>query len=318
MIAVFLGLVVDFFIGDPHSWPHPVIAIGKLINSLEQVLYKGKYRKVLGGVLVILNLLIISGIILGLRYVLSFNRYLLLVFDVYCIFSAMAYRSLMDAGKVVYDELLKKNIVGARKKIAMFVSRDTQSLSYEQIIKTLIETLSENFVDGIVSPLLFCLFGQLVFGQGVLFIWIYKGINTMDSMIAYKNDKYFDFGFVAAKVDDLANWIPARISGILLLISGGLLHMNVRRGYTILKKDHDKSASPNAGYPESAVAGLLGIQLGGAYSYFGELEKKPTIGEVEEDVELKHVRQTQYLVALTYLLLVIIVFSTMVFTVLDI
>lgn len=307
MIAISLGLLLDLIIGDPRGWPHPVIWIGKVIDTLEGLLYKKNHRKLLGGVLVVCNLAIISVLILGIRFLLAFNPYVLLFFDVIAIASAMAYKSLMGAGKLVLNELKKGDLQGARREIAMFVSRDTAELTEEQVAKTLIETLSENLVDGILAPLMFCIVGQVAFGQGVLFIWLYKGINTMDSMIAYKNDQYMDFGYVAAKLDDVANWLPARLSALAMLLAGLVCGMDVRRGFKVLLKDHGNSASPNAGYPESVVAGLLGIQLGGPYAYFGQLLNKPTIGEPIETVTFGHIKLTQKIGTITYLLIAICV-----------
>lgn len=175
-------------------------------------------------------------------------------------------------------------------------------MTEDQVVKTVIETVSENTVDGILSPLFYCVVGQLLFRQGVLFLWLYKAINTMDSMVAYKNERYMEFGFVAAKVDDVANWLPARLSGVMLLVAGGMCGMDVRNGWKTLLRDSGNSVSPNAGYPESVAAGLTGIRLGGDYPYFGKMVRKPLIGEAIETPEVGHIRKVERLVLVNHML----------------
>lgn len=312
MIIILLGIIVDFFVGDPNHWYHPVIAIGNLINKIEGLIYSKNQGKLRGLILVVCVLGSITLVILGVRYMLSFNKVLLMIFDIYAIFSGIAYKSLIDASKSIRDELDEiasegENLGLAREKIAMFVSRQTDQLTREQILKTTIETVSENTIDGIVSPLFYAIIGQYFFGQGVLFIWIYKGINTMDSMIAYKNDKYMDFGFVAAKVDDVANWLPARVGSIIMLLTGVFLKLDVNNGYKTLMSDHKKSVSPNAGYPESVTAGLLGISLGGLYPYFGKMIEKPIIGKAINPVTIKSVIDSEKILSVTISIIVVVV-----------
>lgn len=312
MIVILCAIVIDYIVGDPQGWYHPVIAIGLLINKLEGLLYsksQGKFR----GLLIVIGVLgTITLVICGVRYALSFNRLLLFIFDIYAVFAGIAYKSLMDASKSVRSEFesndhsTEENLVNARGKIAMFVSRQTEKLTSEQVIKTLIETVSENTIDGIVSPLFYAIIGQLLFGQGVLFIWLYKGINTMDSMIAYKNDKYMDFGFVAAKVDDVANYIPARLGSLFMLLAGFILRLDYKNGWKILIRDHTKSVSPNAGFPESVTAGLIGVSLGGLYPYFGEMIEKPIIGDDKVEVSVQSVIDTERIVLVTLNLIVLI------------
>lgn len=325
MIIIVLAIIVDYFVGDPNGWYHPVIAIGNMIKSYEKILYSKDHGKFCGLLLVIGVLATITVFIVGVRYLLGFNQFLLFVFDVYAVFAGLAFKSLIDASKSVrkefshidsneedtssqeYLDIEAQSLDNARSKIAMFVSRQTDKLTKEQILKTLIETVSENTIDGIVSPLFYAIIGQFFFGQGVLFIWLYKGINTMDSMIAYKNDKYMDFGFVAAKVDDLANLLPARLGSLIMLAAGGFLKLDLRNGYKILVRDHKKSVSPNAGYPESVTAGLLGISLGGLYPYFGKMIEKPIIGEDKVEVSVQSVIDTERIVLLTLNIIFILV-----------
>ena len=309
MIALLVGLIVDMMIGDPEHWTHPVRWIGKLIQTLEKSLYRFRQKRFTGGVLVFLLMGIVSLVILSVNLLLEKLSigWLSILFHSYAFFAGIAFGSLIRIIDKVIRPFRQGKMDIARKELSYYVSRETKELSEEQILKTIIETLSENTVDGIIAPVFYGFIGELFFGQGILFIWIYKSINTMDSMIGYKNSRYSDFGFCAAKLDDVINFLPARIGSLLLLVAGGLCGYNMLRGFKIMLRDHAKTASPNAGYPESAIAGLLGIQIGGTYTYFGKPIQKETLGEAIEAIHINHVYMTKKIIWMTQLCIVLIV-----------
>lgn len=307
MIYLSVCMILDFILGDPFTWPHPVIYIGKLINKLEQILYKRKYKKLVGFILVLTTLLTIFMIIEILYYIVSFNYLIKNIFIIYALYSAIAYRSLIKASDEVFRELKNNSIQKARLKLSYIVGRDTGQLNEEEIVKGTIETVAENTIDGIIAPIFYSLIGLVIFNKPVHFIWIYKGINTMDSMIGYMNDKYIDFGYCAAKLDDIVNYVPARIGSVLMIISGSILGLSTKNSIKIYIRDRYKHKSPNSAHSESVVAGLLNIQLGGDNKYFGKLVKKPTIGDDIRVVELEDIKKTQLIVTVTYMIVFILI-----------
>ncbi len=302
MIYLVIGMVVDAFIGDPKKLYHPVIAIGKWIKWLESKLYhkEGIFQ---GALLVIGVLGAISVVYAGLYSLMQSLPFLKPIFSIYFFFAGLAYRSLIDAGEEIKLPLRKGDIDEARKKMGYYVSRDTQSLNQAQIIRTTIETLSENTIDGIIAPLFFGIIGEVVSGHGIWFMWLYKGINTMDSMVGYRNERYEKFGKVAARLDDVANFIPARIGAFIMLIGGMMAALDRKSGWKILWRDHKRSVSVNAGYPESVTAGLLGVQLGGAYPYFGKMKEKPIIGDSQKEVSIQMIDDCEWMIHYTFILL---------------
>jgi adenosylcobinamide-phosphate synthase len=298
MMALVIGILLDMIIGDPEQWTHPVRWIGRLIQTLEKTLYRFKSKRLMGGFLVLVVLIMITLFIIGIEYFLNMLPWTwsMLLFQSYGFFAGIAFGSLIRIVKKVMVPFAAGNMDLARHELSFFVSRETKDLSEEQVLKTVIETLAENTVDGVIAPVFYALLGEAIFGQGLLFIWLYKGVNTMDSMIGYKNMRYHDFGFCAAKLDDLVNFIPARIGSIIILGAGGLCGYDMLRGFKIMRRDHNKTDSPNAGYPESATAGLLGIQIGGTYTYFGKQVQKESLGEAMEPIHMKHVYMTKKLI----------------------
>jgi len=192
---------------------------------------------------------------------------------VWLAYTALATRSLYDESKAVAVALEAGHLEEARRRLSRIVSRNTEHLDEEAVWKALIETVSENFSDGVIAPLFYLALG------GPLGVMLYKAVNTMDSMVGYKNERYVHFGWWAARADDGMNWIPARLSAGLLLMAGAVCGMDWRRGWVILRRDGRKTSSPNAGYPEAAAAGLLGVALGGPAVYFGTPVVKPTLGD---------------------------------------
>ncbi len=195
------------------------------------------------------------------------------VFAVWLAYTTLACRCLYEETRAVARLLRRKQISEARQRLSFLVSRDTEHLEEPELWRALLETMSENLSDGVVAPLFYLALAGPVGGM------VYKAVNTMDSMLGYKNDRYRDFGWCAARMDDLFNWIPARITAGFLLLAGAVCGMDWRAGWAVMKRDAKKSASPNAGYPEAAAAGLLGVRLGGGGVYFGVRVEKAVLGD---------------------------------------
>ncbi|SDY24270.1 adenosylcobinamide-phosphate synthase CbiB [Tindallia californiensis] len=280
-MIIISAFLLDLLLGDPEDWPHPVRCIGKLITFLEGKLRSekqrnSKYEMVMGFLLtiIVVCVTIISAWSLQ-RLFSSIHVSLGFVFSVYLAYTTIAVKSLTTSAMNVYEKLCSQDIEGARYYLSMIVGRDTECLDESDITKAVIETVAENFSDGVVAPILYLFVG------GPLLALTYKAINTMDSMIGYKNEKYIFFGRFAAKLDDAANWVPARLSVFFLLIAIKIRGLEWRKSIKIMLRDRMNHSSPNAGYPESMIAGALEIQLGGDSYYFGKKISKPTIGDNE-------------------------------------
>ena len=197
-------------------------------------------------------------------------------------------------------------------KLSYLVGRDTEELDEESVIKAAIETSAENTIDGFVAPLFYILIGN-IFGLGLVLGYIYKSVNTLDSMVGYKNDRYMDFGYFSAKFDDVLNFIPARIGSMLMIVAGLILGYDWKNGMKIFKRDRKNHSSPNSAHSESVVAGLLNIQLGGANRYFGKIVKKPVIGDRNEKVKGQDIHRTnRILVATDVLTIIILIFGVLI------
>ncbi len=282
-IKILMGYILDLIFGDPMNVPHPVQLIGKLIAFLEKRLYNLKNKRFAGGVLCIVTLLV-TFIVTG-----TLGRFFII--EIYLLYTILATKCLADEGKKVYRILLEDDIEKARRELSYLVSRDTKTMERRDIIRSTMETISENTVDGIVAPLFYMLLGGLLMPESsygaLAFGMTYKAVNTLDSMVGYKNDKYMDFGYVSAKVDDLFNLIPARITGMILYpLSALILGYDSRSALRIYFRDRLNHASPNSAHPEAAAAGALGIQFGGKTSYFGQVFDKPTIGDKVRGFEI--------------------------------
>lgn len=274
--AVSIGFVLDAIFGDPDFKLHPIRLTGYLISFLEKVMRRiFTKNERLGGAVMVICVLIICG---GVPFAILFFAYRLNYFfgiaieSVICYFM-LAAKSLKQAGMSVYKPLKNGDVDGARKSVSMIVGRDTESLDDIGITKAAVETVAENTSDGVIAPLIY-----MAIGGGVLGC-IYKAINTMDSMVGYKNERYIKFGRFAAKLDDIANYIPSRISAYLMIFASKIMGYNSRNAYRIFKRDSRNHASPNSAQTESVVAGALEIQLAGDAYYFGKLYKKPFIGD---------------------------------------
>lgn len=294
-IALAAGYLLDLLIGDPRWLYHPVCLIGNLIALLEKgirkILPKTEKGELFGGFLeVVLVCLISLGVPCAVLSVLY--RYLPLAglaLETFWCYQLLATKSLKDESMKVYDRLKNGTIEEARYAVSMIVGRDTAELTEEGVTKAAVETVAENGSDGVIAPMLYMAVG------GAPLMFLYKGINTMDSMLGYKNDRYLYFGRCAAKLDDLANYIPARISGWLMVAAAFLTGMDGKNAAKIYKRDRRNHASPNSAQTEAAVAGALRVQLAGNAYYFGKLYEKPTIGDKLREVEPEDIRRANRL-----------------------
>lgn len=305
IISIWLAYGLDLLLADPYSWPHPVKMMGNYIKWLMNKLdfqEKSKREQYMFGVFLNLSLLII---VIGLSLFISslayrLNDYVGWGFDIYLIYTCFSAKGLAIEANKVKDALASHGLIAGRKQVAMIVGRNTEQLTQEEIIKAVVETVAENTSDGFIAPLCFIiLFGPV----GGL---VYKAINTLDSMIGYKQAPYTYMGCFSAKLDDLANWIPARITWLVMIIASLFIGMDWRKAIEIGVRDSRNHASPNSGFPESVVAGALGIQLGGTHIYHGQEVYKPTIGDANRSPVLSDIQQVNKLLYWTSLISVLI------------
>jgi len=305
VIKIWIAYVLDLIFGDPQNIIHPVQIIGKMINIGEKSLLGKKYKsdrkyKFFAGM--ILNITVIS-LTYGITYLIhrtSENSIIFTVAEIYLMYTVFSINSLAREGNRVYNILKEGNIERARKDLSYLVSRDTGTMDEKMIIRSTMETISENTVDGIVAPMMYMFLGGLPLSM------TYKAINTFDSMVGYKNEKYMDFGKFSAKLDDVANFIPARITGILIVIASMILGYDYKNSLKIFIRDRKNHSSPNSGHAEAGVAGALGVQFGGKVSYFGKEVDKPVIGDKTKDFELEDIKKNiKIMYAASFLSLVV-------------
>lgn len=289
MIELSIGFILDLIIGDPNNPIHPVRGIGYVGNKLE-IIFRSVLKKHLkfAGLMVwiftvALTFIITFGIV---NLSKKFNIYFGIILEGILIYFSISSKGLVVEGYKVIKFLIHDDLDGARKQLSFIVGRDTASLSKDGIIKAVVETIAENMADGIIAPL----FYAGIFGAPLAFA--YKAINTLDSMFGYKNDKYMDFGYFPAKLDDVFNYIPARLTGLLIVLASTFLGYDYKNSFKIYKRDRYNHTSPNSAHPEAAMAGTLGVQLGGSNYYFGKLVEKPTIGDKLKEIELEDVHKT--------------------------
>jgi adenosylcobinamide-phosphate synthase len=279
LAAVLVGFVLDLIFGDPAWMPHPIRLIGLMIEKGEKFLRKftGKNHKgqyVAGMILSIFIILFSFAFSWFLIFLAAkINWGLGVLVEAIMCYQIFAVKSLKVESMKVYKMLALKDIIGARRMLSYIVGRDTENLNEEQIVKATVETVAENTADGVIGPLFFMLIGGAPLG------FLYKAINTLDSMIGYKNDKYLYFGKFAAKLDDLANLAPSRLAAYLMIIASSICKYDMKGAYKIYKRDKYNHSSPNSGHTEAVCAGALGIQLGGSNFYFGKIVEKKTIGD---------------------------------------
>ena len=301
LAALVIGFCIDLLVGDPHSFPHPVVLIGKCISVLERVLRcicpktpagERAAGAILWGAVVIISTAV-PALLLWLCGLVS--PWLRLALESVMCWQILAVKSLRDESMKVYEALKHGSLDEARQAVSMIVGRDVARLDARGVMRAAVETVAENTSDGVIAPMLYTALGGPVLG------FVYKAVNTMDSMVGYKNDKYLYFGRAAAKLDDVVNFIPARISAYLMIAAAyiGGKAFDGKRAYHIYKRDRRNHASPNSAQTESVCAGALGIQLAGDASYFGKVVKKPYIGDAHRAVEREDIVRVNRLMYVT-------------------
>lgn len=292
-LTLLVAVLLDYRIGDPQGWPHPIIAIGRWVKILEKALRKMGLDNRLGGVLLWLGttggtVAVLTAILYGASII---HPYVEAAVTVYFLFASLAATSLKTEVMKVTKALNQGDLAEGRQWLSWLVGRDTAQLTQEEVIKGAVETVAENTIDGVLAPLMFILLG-LFFGCPVQMVFLYKAVNTLDSMVGYIQEPYTRMGWFSAMMDDGFNLIPARVGSVLMLMAGGVLGMDLDNGRKVFKRDHGNHKSPNAGWPESVVAGLLNIQLGGTHTYFGEVLEKPTIGDAHRPATAEDIHRT--------------------------
>lgn len=309
-IALALGFLLDLLLGDPLSLPHPIRGFGRLIEGLEKPLRrqageeKGKLLRN-GCLLTILVPLLVTGaafFVLFIFYRLS--PWAGLAAETVMCYQMLAARGLKTESMKVYAALSADDVEGARQAVSMIVGRDTQKLDAAGIARAAVETVAENTADGSIAPMLYMAIGGAALG------FFYKAVNTMDSMIGYKNEKYLYFGRAAARLDDFCNYLPSRLAALLMLAAGFFTGMDYKRGWRVWRRDNRNHASPNSAQTESAAAGCLNIRLAGDAWYFGRLYEKPYIGDDIRPVETADiVRANRLLYGASWLLMGLIILT---------
>ncbi|MCD8018831.1 MAG: adenosylcobinamide-phosphate synthase CbiB [Clostridiales bacterium] len=306
--AMILGFCIDLVVGDPHGWIHPVQIIGwfiaKLKEGLQRLIYGCSWEEsreremprketaellagyVLTFVIVVGTFLVVTGILALAGWIHPWLRFLVETFFIYQI---LATKSLKTESMKVYDRLKVGDLSGARKEISYLVGRDTQELDESEVAKADVETIAENTADGVIAPLFYIALGGAALG------FAYKAVNTLDSMVAYKNEELLHIGHASAKLDDICNFIPARLAAGMMILATALLRLDVKGAVRIFRRDRFAHLSPNSAQTEAVAAGALQIQLGGTHNYFGKPVVKPTIGDDIRPVEYEDIRRTNRL-----------------------
>lgn len=286
ILPIAIGYFLDLIFGDPNTKYHPICLIGNLISKTEKLLLGLKFlenkeenpsktKMFFGGVVLWLVVVAVSFLVpyVFLNLVGRINIWLKVIVEGCMCYFILAQKSLKQQSMAVYDELLKDDIVNARRKLSYIVGRDTENLDVEQVSKATVETIAENTSDGVIAPLFYMFIGGAPLG------FLYKAVNTLDSMVGYKNEKYLYFGRFSAKLDDVFNFIPSRISAFLIMLACFPLDLDYQNAWFIFKRDRKNHPSPNSAQSESACAGALGIMLGGGSYYGGHFCEKKTIGD---------------------------------------
>ncbi len=304
--ALAVGYFADLVFGDPRWLYHPVRLIGNIIVWLEKIIRrimpKGQKGELAGGTLMVVATLLLWGAASWILVYLFFKWNVIagIILECFMCYQMLAVKSLRDESMKVYWALKDGTLEDGQMAVSMIVGRNTDSLDETGITKAAVETVAENFSDGVIAPMLYMTVG------GPVLMYIYKAINTMDSMVGYKNDKYLYFGRCAAKLDDIANFIPARLSAAALILAAYLCGYDAAQAIKIFKRDRFNHASPNSAQTESVVAGALGIQLAGNAYYFGKLYEKPTIGDDLRNVSAEDIKRVNRLMYIGSFLAVVI------------
>ena len=306
LLAVILGFILDLIVGDPHWLYHPIRLVGHLISGLEKLL-RSIFPKteqgelIAGGFLLVLTAGITTAVTWGLLLTAGLvHPCLRFALEVIMCYWVLATKSLKTETMKVYDALKEGDLKKARFAVSMVVGRDTEVLDDIGVTKAAVETVAENASDGVIAPLLFLMIGGAPLG------FFYKAVNTMDSMVGYKNDKYLYFGRAAAKFDDVLNYIPARLSGMLMCGAAAFCGMDSKNAWRIYWRDRYNHSSPNSAHTEATAAGAMHIQLAGNAYYFGKLYEKPTLGDPDRPVEYEDIPRVNRLLYATAILSLVV------------
>ena len=306
LYALCIGFCIDLIVGDPHGFPHPVVGIGRLISLLERLfrrlLPKTKGGEIAAGACIwVLTVLISAGLPAALLYgAQKLSVWLRLALESVMCWQILATRSLRDESMKVFSALRGGTLDEARQAVSMIVGRDTAQLDEKGVARAAVETVAENTSDGVIAPLLFLALGGAPLG------FFYKAVNTMDSMLGYVEMPYKNIGLIPAKLDDVFNFIPARLSAFLMLAAGALLRLDVKNGWRIFRRDRYRHASPNSAQTESVCAGLLGLRLAGDAWYHGVLHRKAFIGDAVREIETDDIPRACRLMTVTALLALVL------------
>ena len=306
MISIFAAVLIDAFVGDPYWFPHPVRLLGRYIKAFEKLIRPIANTPAslrIAGILLTLTtvLLAFGSTYLILQLVKGISLIFYYILNVLFMYTCLAARCLSSEAMKIYKELLKGDIAAARKQTSMIVGRDTDVLGEKEVTRAVVETVAENSSDGVIAPLIYMAIG------GAPLAMAYKAINTLDSMVGYKNDKYLHFGWCSARLDDLVNFIPARLTAVLMAVAALFMNFDALGSFNTFLKDGKNHSSPNSGFPEAAAAGALGIELGGTNLYFGRAVYKPTIGQSKRPIEKQDIKSTILLMFGAYALTLIII-----------
>ncbi len=289
------GFLLDLFLGDPHTFPHPVRWMGSFIGKREKALRKRypktKEGELAAGVNLAADVLFATGFaVFSVRVIAgAVHKKLRLVLDTFMCYQMLAAKSLLTESMKVYEELVHGSLESGRKAVSMIVGRDTWSLSKEGVIRAAVETVAENTSDGVIAPMFYMAMG------GVPLMYVYKAVNTMDSMVGYRNETYEYIGKCGAKLDDLMNLVPSRIGALLMIICSRPLGFDAESAWKVFWRDRHNHKSPNSAQTEAACAGALGVRLAGDAWYFGVLHKKPFIGDDKRPVEAEDIKRANRL-----------------------
>ena len=306
LYALCIGFCIDLIVGDPHGFPHPVVVIGRLISLLERLfrrlLPKTKGGEIAAGACIwVLTVLISAGLPAALLYgAQKLSVWLRLALESVMCWQILATKSLRDESMKVFSALRGGTLDEARQAVSMIVGRDTAQLDEKGVARAAVETVAENTSDGVIAPLLFLALGGAPLG------FFYKAVNTMDSMLGYVEMPYKNIGLIPAKLDDVFNFIPARLSAFLMLAAGALLRLDVKNGWHIFRRDRYRHASPNSAQTESVCAGLLGLRLAGDAWYHGVLHRKAFIGDAVREIETDDIPRACRLMTVTALLALVL------------
>ena len=301
-LPVIIGFLLDCLIGDPYHFPHPIRLIGRLITGTERYIRKQYQDLRKGGRVLVIIVLLISTLIPLVIVLLSYQIHLSvgIAAESIMICYMLAARNLRDESMKVCIAAESGDTEGARRAVSMIVGRDTKVLDRDGILRAAVETVAENTSDGVTAPMFYIALG------GAVGAFFYKAANTMDSMIGYKNEQYADLGRAAAKLDDILNYLPSRLSALLMIAVCPLLHSDAKNARRIWKRDRRNHASPNSAQTESACAGALHLRLAGDAWYFGTLHKKPYIGDNDRQIEPEDIRRANRLMYGTSVLMVLL------------